>query len=195
MTTEDLAPLAGYPEVVTALEAFRTEPVEAFKASWRNDFSRLVADALGAKSPQDLWSEGQADVWAYEWLEFYCAVAEQHEDLAPNPYDLKQYESAKVAAGKAGEGELERAFAHGVLYRLADHQYWLAWDLFRADLKSPLLGRRAEAEAMIAKVPHMIGEWSDTELTIKLATDCPYLADSGSKLSGGPLTIKLRPKQ
>ena len=48
---------------------------------------------------------------------------------------------------------------------------------------------------MIGKVPHMTAEWSETELTIKPADNCPFLVDSGSKWLGRPITIKLRPKQ
>ncbi|MCA8944944.1 MAG: hypothetical protein KDB29_01830 [Planctomycetes bacterium] len=178
--SEKLAALAKDASVQEAVSNLHMEASSTFKRAWRSEFSHLVKQVLEMETLDNDWSlDPFTDALGlYEYLEFMLRAAESFPDRAPDPFSPDDYAQTKKLAGESGGRDLEEA----VIYRFAmawGHQCtWLAWELFTADLKQPLLARRSEAEAMIADVPFATATWTDSELEIRLDPDAAVLRDT-----------------
>ena len=176
----ELAPLESDSAVVDSLELLREDPVKGFKRTWRLFIAQTTARIKRAQSAEDLW--------------FLMKVADEFPDHAPDPYDPTEYKKARTLAFEAGGESMQRTLGGFAVSSLQERQIWLAWDLFRADQRQPLLDQRAYAEEMIKNAPYTRATWGDSELAIEIAPDCPFLADLGNARKREPIRLALRPK-
>ncbi len=194
-----LAPLQHDAVVVSAVEQLREDTARGFKRRWWVELADAVCAVKKAEKPDDIWPKETSffappapSTGAYEWIDFRLRVADEFPEHAPDPFDPDQYNRVLKIAGEAGGRSLAEDFAWLVRSTLEAQQVWLAWDLCQADHKEPLIDNREMAEKLIRAVPYMTAEWSEAEIKLSIAKDCPYLADSGN-LFTRTITVKLRP--
>ncbi|MBK8206870.1 MAG: hypothetical protein IPK87_08730 [Planctomycetes bacterium] len=193
----ELAQHAANQTVQTALAEARA--TTALQQMWLGELS-FVCWKLKQGGKDELIQLGESQADAMEQLEASHRILQllldvQRQFPLPGPDIRKKNDYSKLMELARRTGGRESADWVGVVAgsRVSnDNCGWCAWDLYLADVKSPLLGRKDEAAKIASGFDWVELEWGANEVEVKLSEREGPLADLTHKHMARSFKVPLR---